>query len=141
MQTSQHRALRRTLPWWAQTFILLVVFMAGCIVGAMLSAKVIHARMNYYRQHAYALSSDILPRLQLRLNLTEEQSGQIRTIIERRHPSMMENRKRSDQAIRNEFRAMEQDIAAVLDDQQKQRWYMIADSVRNRFLPPAPDEQ
>ncbi|MBM4005828.1 MAG: hypothetical protein FJ295_21505 [Planctomycetes bacterium] len=129
---------RRALPVWAQIGVLLVVFVADGIVGAMIATKIIRSRMEYYREHADALPSDIVPRLQVRLALTDEQTKQVRETIERRHPRLIEQRRQGAQAMLNEFQLMEDEIAGVLDPKQQQQWRTIATSVRHRFLPPAP---
>lgn len=130
--------MRRALSWWGQIIVLLVVFIAGSVVGAMVAAKVIHSQMEYYRHHAEASPQDILPRLQRRLTLTDDQTEKVREIISRRHPVMIESRRREAQTMLNEFRSMEGEIGKVLDANQQTLWHDIATSVRNRFLPPAP---
>lgn len=129
---------RRALPWWVQLGVLFVVFGSGGVVGAMIATQVIHARMEYYREHADALPTDIVPRLQMRLALTDEQTEKVRVIIANRHPRMIEKRRQGAQAMLDEFRTMEYEITGVLDPEQNERWRSIAQSVRQRFLPPAP---
>ena len=133
VEASRHR---RALPRWVQLGVLLVVFVSGGVVGAMIATKVIHSRMDYYREHADALPADIVPRLQLRLGLTDKQTEKVQAIIANRHPRMVDNRRQGAQAMLNEFQLMEDEIAAVLDPVQEDRWRAIAQSVRQRFLPP-----
>ena len=133
-------ACRRALPRWAQLTILLVVFASGVVVGAMTTSKIIHARLDGYRQRAAVFPRDIVPRLQMQMQLSDSQTKQIYEILERRHPRMVASRRSGAQAMLNEFDAMEQEIAGVLDDRQKDRWRTIADFVRRNFLPPAPGE-
>lgn len=135
---AETRRQRRALPRWVQVGVLLVVFVSGGVVGAMIATRVIHSRMDYYREHAEALPADIVPRLQLRLALTDEQTEKVRAIIANRHPRMIENRRQGAQAMLYEFEMMENEIAAVLDPEQEERWHAIAQSVRQRFLPPVP---
>lgn len=132
---------RRALPRWVQLGVLLVVFVSGGVVGAMIATKVIHSRMDYYREHADALPADIVPRLKMRLALTDEQTERVRAIIANRHPRMIENRRQGAQTMLNEFQMMENEIAGVLDPEQEQRWRSIAQSVRQRFLPPVPPNE
>ena len=88
------------------------------------------------RPTAHALPNAIVPRLQLRLGLSDEQTDQVREIVERRHPRMIESRTLGAQAMLDEFDAMQREISAVLDENQKRTWRATADSVRRRFLPP-----
>lgn len=129
---------RRALPRFVQLGLLLVVFMAGGVVGAMIATNVIHSRMMYYREHAEALPADIVPRLQRRLALTHEQTDHVKQIIATRHPRMLEDRRQGAEAMLHEFQLMEEEIAEVLNPEQEQRWHTIARSVRQRFLPTAP---
>ncbi len=137
--TEKRRALppRRPLPAWVQSAILLLVFCAGGIAGAMLATEMIHSRMEYYREHETALPNDIVPRLQFRLQLSDEQTEEVRRIIELRHPRMMRERNESARGMLLEFEAMQREVAAVLDAEQAAAWSEIANSVRRRFLPPA----
>ncbi|MCA9171725.1 MAG: hypothetical protein KDB23_28855 [Planctomycetales bacterium] len=121
--------------------VLLVVFVSGGVVGAMIATKVIHSRMDYYREHAEALPADIVPRLQMRLALTDEQTEKVSAIIGNRHPRMIDNRRQGAQALLSEFQFMEDEIAGVLDPVQEERWRTIAQSVRKRFLPPLPENE
>lgn len=132
---------RLALPRWAQLVVLLVVFVSGGVVGAMIATKVIHLRMDYYREHADALPADVVPRLQMRLALDDTQTEKVKAIIADRHPRMIANRRRGAQAMLNEFQLMEEEIAGVLDPVQEERWRIISQSVRQRFLPPVPAEE
>jgi len=98
---------RRALPWWSQIFILLVVFIAGGVVGSVMATKTIHERMDFYRRHADALPKMIVLRLKKRLDLSDAQTRQVREIVERRHPRIIEKRAEVAQAMLDEFDAME----------------------------------
>lgn len=130
--------IRRALPRWIQIGVLLLVFVAGGIVGAMVATKALHARLEYYRQNEDALVNDIIPRLRAGLALTEEQSSQFEEIIERRHPRMLDVRRKGAIEMLAEFQAMEDEVAGVLDPKQRESWRKIAESVRNRFIAVGP---
>lgn len=138
MPKSERKTVRSALPWWLQITVWLVVFTAGGVSGAMVASQLIYSRLQYYNEHAGELPNDILPGLQRRLGLSESQAERVRGVIERRHPRMLEHRHKGAQAMLDEFNAMEQEIADVLDEGQKTDWHATADSVRRRFLPPAP---
>ena len=130
--------IRRALPRWIQIGVLLLVFVAGGIVGAMFATKALHARLEYYRQNEDALVKDIIPRLRTLLNLTGEQTLQFEEIIERRHPRMLDVRRKGANEMLAEFQAMEDDVAEVLNPKQRESWRKIAESVRNRFIAVSP---
>ena len=134
---SSAMTVRRSLPRWAQVAILIAVFVSGGVAGAMITAKVIHARMETYRQQAPLFSEDIVNRLRIRLALSEDQETRVRTIIERHHPEMIEYRNEGSQQLHAEFDAMVTEIASELNELQARRWKDIAEYVRNTFLPPS----
>ena len=132
--------IRQAQPWWIQLIVLLVVFVAGGVVGGMIAMKSVHSRMAYLRKNPDALPTIVVPRLQHILALTEEQSAQVREIMSRRHPRIIEHSHQGIEGMHSEFDAMEEEIAAVLDEDQASKWRVVAEGVRSRFLPRATDE-
>ncbi len=126
---------RRAQPRWIQISVLLVVFVAGGLVGAMVAMKSVHSRMEYLRKNPDALPAVVVPRLQRILGLSDEQSQQLREIIGRRHPRITKFREQGMDGMHAEFDAMEEEIAAILDAEQAAKWRAVADNVRSRFLP------
>lgn len=126
---------RTTMSRWVQCGVLLLVFAAGGIVGAMVAAKTIHSRMNYYREHPEALPAAIVPKLKHELGLNDEQVVTVRGIVTLRHSKIAEYQQQSAQAIHNEFKLMEDEVAEVLDEKQKALWRELTNSVRERYLP------
>lgn len=130
------KSYRRALPWWMQITVLLVVFIAGGVAGSMITTRVIHSRMEHYRQQAPIFSDDIVMRLRIRLSLSDEQVIGVRKIIESRHSRMIEFRNEGSHKMHAEFDAMIKEVAGVLDEGQAQRWRGIADHVKRTYLPP-----
>jgi len=132
---SRAKKIRQALPWWLQVVVLLVVFTAGGVTGSMITSRVIHSRMESYRQHAPIFSEDIVARLRLRLGLSDEQTAKVKEIIQRRHSKMIAYRNEGSQKMHSEFDAMVDEIASVLDEQQAERWRAISNHVRVTYLP------
>ncbi len=130
---------RRALPRWIQLLVLLVVFIAGGVAGSMVTTKVIHTRMEGYRQQAPIFSEDIVMRLRMRLGLTDEQADQVQEIIERHHSKLVAYRNDGSQMMHTEFDAMVDEVETVLTDPQVQRWRGIASHVRRTYLPAQAD--
>ena len=131
----QSQGYRRALPWWLQITVLLVVFLAGGVAGSMITTRVIHSRMEQYRQQAPIFSEDIVMRLRFRLQLSDEQAEEVRTIIENRHSRMIEYRNEGSQKMHTEFDAMVDEVAGVLDELQAERWRGISGHVKRTYLP------
>ena len=130
---------RRALPVWVQAVVLLGVFVSGIGVGSVAASRYMLFRMQRYRAHPEVLPIEITDALTRRLKLTEEQSEEILNVITHRHGRIEEVRQSSSPEIHSEFDLLENEVAAVLNDKQKQRWLATAKWVRNTFLPVNPN--
>ncbi|MEM9366840.1 MAG: hypothetical protein AAGD07_12675 [Planctomycetota bacterium] len=132
---------RRALPAWIQAVVLLVVFGAGIGVGVVATSRYIFARMQHYRAHPEVLPAEIAATLTSRLALTDGQSAAVFAVISKRHARIESARQASSPEIHSEFNLLEEEVNALLNNQQKQRWLETADWVRRSFLPLNPDTQ
>lgn len=130
---------RRALPVWVQVIVLLLVFASGIGVGVVGASRFVLTRMQYYRAHPEVLPAEITRTLTSRLRLSEDQSKEILAVIQRRHARIEEARQASSPKIHSEFDLLEEEVAAVLTNKQKQRWLATADWVRKSFLPLDPE--
>lgn len=130
---------RRALPVWIQAVVLLVVFGSGIGVGSVVASRYMLSRMQHYRAHPEVLPVEITDTLTSRLKLTSEQSEEILSVITHRHGRIEEVRQASSPEIHSEFDLLEKEVAAVLNEKQKQRWLSTAEWVRKSFLPMNPD--
>ena len=116
--------------------MLLVVFIAGGLLGATFAAKSIHSRMQQFRRNPEVLRGKITARLQRNLKLTREQKEQVREIFERRHSNMVALHRQAGAEARIEFNTMEREIGAILNEDQAHEWRKLAERVRGRYLLP-----
>ena len=126
---------RKSLPVWMQVVVLLVVFASGIGVGALSATRYVIGRVQHYRTHPEVLPEEITQSLTRRLRLTAEQQSEVLKIISHRHARIEEVRQASAPEIHSEFDRMEQEVAAVLEERQKEQWLATAEWVRNSFLP------
>ncbi|HBE68028.1 MAG TPA: hypothetical protein DDW52_07745 [Planctomycetaceae bacterium] len=137
--TTKPRRLRKALPVWVQGMVLLVVFASGIGVGAVGASRYVLTRMQHYRAHPEVLPAEITDTLTSRLGLTDDQSKAVLAVITKRHGRIEEVRQSSSPEIHEEFDLLEEEVAELLNDPQKQRWLATADWVRKSFLPLNPD--
>ncbi|MEM7477845.1 MAG: hypothetical protein AAF483_22900 [Planctomycetota bacterium] len=130
---------RRALPVGVQAIVLLIVFAGGIGVGAVGASRYILTRMQHYRANPDVLPAEITDTLTSRLGLTEDQSKAVLAVITNRHGRIEEVRQASSPEIHAEFDLLEDDVAALLNETQKQRWLSTAEWVRKSFLPINPD--
>lgn len=130
------RRWRRALPRWAQLLVLTGVFVAGGLVGAILSVRAIHARIVHYREHPEELPEEVVSALSRRLDLDAKQESRVLAIFRRRHTRIVELQGQVAGDIHAEFDALESEIAALLDARHAARWRETAAIVRRVYLPP-----
>lgn len=137
--TRQFTRWRKALPVWVHGIVLLVVFVSGIGVGAVSASRYMLARMQRYRAHPEVLPGEITNSLAHRLSLTGEQSEAILKVVTLRHGRIEEIRQSSAPDIHSEFDLLEQEVADVLNDDQKQAWLDTSEWVRKSFLPLNPN--
>ncbi|MEM7559306.1 MAG: hypothetical protein AAF394_09290 [Planctomycetota bacterium] len=137
--SSRKMRWRRALPVWVQVTVLLLVFLGGVGVGAVGASRYVLTRMQHYRTHPEVLPAEITDTLTSRLRLTEEQSQKVLAVISKRHGRIEQIRQTSSPEIHSEFDLLEKEVAAVLNETQRQRWLATADWVRKSFLPLNPE--
>lgn len=136
---AESKRWRKALPFWIQAIVLTVVFGGGVGVGAVGASRYMLSRMQHYRAHPEDLPAEIASTLDGRLGLTVTQSEEVLAVITHRHGRIEDMRQQSAPGIHSEFDAMENEVAAVLDEQQERQWREIADWVRRSFLPSNPN--
>ncbi|MEZ6116508.1 MAG: hypothetical protein R3C28_08035 [Pirellulaceae bacterium] len=126
---------RRAFPIWLHFALMLVVFVAGAVSGAMFATNQMRLRMERFRHEPTELVQHILPRLQNNLDLTASQSAAISAVIQEYHPRIVKCRQQSIVDMHHQFDEMESQVAALLNADQRPRWERTANNVRSRFLP------
>jgi hypothetical protein len=116
----------------------LVVFLGGAACGAAVASVMIARSIHHVIHHPEEAAAHISARLSQRLNLTDEQSEQVRQIISRRQDALMDIRRDIQPRIEVELSALEEEIAGVLSDEQREKWHALADDFRGHWLLPGP---
>lgn len=115
----------------------LLLFVCGCLVGGIVMTKANVSRLESFqrngieRQHAFG-------RLKHALDLNAEQAKQVQAIINTGLKDLREIRRSVDPQIVSVLQRIRTDVAAVLDEHQKQLWEKRFDAMRDRWLPPLP---
>lgn len=129
---------RRALPAWVQVCVLLLVFASGIGVGAVGASQFMLSRMQHYRENPEVFPDELSAKLQSRMNMSDDQTSKVRAIVTLRHGNITSLRDASAPGILQEFSLMEQEIADLLDPNQREQWHETADWVRKTFLPTDP---
>jgi hypothetical protein len=116
-----------------------VIFLGGAACGAAVATVAFKRAMHHAIQNPHDMSAHITGRLADMLDLTDEQAEQVREIILRRHNGLIDIRRDIQPRLEAELAALEAEIAAVLNEDQRTKWHAHAASVRAHWLPPIPE--
>jgi uncharacterized protein (DUF2384 family) len=85
-----------------------------------------------------AVPDRVLPRLKVVLNLSDEQSHRVESIVRQRYAAMDAYRLESHTRMQVEFRAMQSEVSDVLTPDQQSRWKSLSDYISRKFLRASP---
>ncbi len=124
---------------WQRVLMVVLIFLGGAACGAAIATMTLTHMAHHAIQNPQAISAHITGRLADLLDLTDEQSDQVREIILRRHDALIDIRRDIQPRLEVELSVLEEEIAGVLNEQQRAKWHAHAASVRAHWLPPIPE--
>ncbi len=127
---------RRT---WRHLGMVLLIFLGGAACGAAAATFVLKRALHHAMQNPSAMSTHITGRLAAMLDLTDEQAKQVREIILRHHDGLIDIRRDIQPRLEAELGVLEEEIAALLSEEQRARWHAHAAAMRAHWLPPIPE--
>ena len=112
-----------------------LLFGLGISIGIRIGSTT--ARQDLVESLRPTLSIDqrVLSRLTQVLRLTDSQTAPVGEIVRRYHDRVAELRAQTLPQMTSEFDLMQRDVAALLDDSQRERWQQQSEFIRRRFLP------
>lgn len=116
----QPRRLRRRR--WIMAGIFALVFLAGMVAGSAVATRVITDQFRLRPRDPHAIPQRITRRMQRKLNLSDEQSRQIQTILTNRLDSLLAMHHGLKPQIKSEIQRTENEVAQVLTPSQAQKW-------------------
>lgn len=130
------RLPQRRLPQrrWLTLAMIATVFISGAVIGSGSTMIVVNRRVEEASsRHWNAVCERMLPALRSELELTDDQYADVEQIIRRHLAKLNEIRDEVIRpAIREEFAQMEQQVSAVLDERQNDRWLAWLEERRQR---------
>ncbi len=121
---------------WVSVLLGLVIFASGVIVGGGATiVGIVHLR---YKgpPSPEKVSTWITCRLCRELKLNDEQTEQVKNILQQRITSLQAIRYRVQPEIDVQLDALEEQIGDVLDDRQREKWRKIFAQRRRHWAPP-----
>ncbi len=115
-----------------------MIFIGGGVVGAGLTVAMAVHRMRYALHHPEEVPGRITGRLRHELRLTDEQAGQVLTIITRSQLDVQALRRANQPRIEEIFKQVTTQIRAVLTPEQANQWDWMAAEFHADWMPPPP---
>jgi flagellar basal body-associated protein FliL len=126
---------------WLTILLSLVIFVAGMVSGAALTVHYAVSRLQFAIHHPEVAPARIAATLQRRLNLDDQQTAQVETIVARRQVEIASIRRKFQPEIVHQLDSVRDEIAAVLKEPQREKWTQLFDQFQQRWLPPMPPEK
>ena len=133
-------AVPRWRRWRLHVLLSLVIFASGGAVGVGATLIVLRSRVLYAIHHPREMPVKIAANMRRPLQLSDEQVRQVEQILSQRQQLLQDIRRRVQPEVEAELDRVEQQVAEVLDNQQRERWHEHFTRLRGIWLPPLPTE-
>jgi NADH dehydrogenase/NADH:ubiquinone oxidoreductase subunit G len=121
---------------WLSIVLTLVVFISGFVLGAGTVAISIRNQALFALHHPEQEPARIAARLRRSLRLSDEQTQRVQQILEDRQAALESIRRDVQPRVVAELDLVEQQIAAVLDERQREQWEKSFRQLRETWIPP-----
>jgi hypothetical protein len=125
---------------WLSMLLTLVVFVSGFVLGAGTATLVIRNQVLSAIHHPERSPAWIAAKLRRSFHLSAEQTQQVEEILQARQAALQAIRCEVQPRVVAELDLAEQEIAAVLDQQQRAQWHKAFQQLRETWIPPLRDE-
>ncbi|MFN9940993.1 MAG: hypothetical protein ACK56I_16095, partial [bacterium] len=120
---------------WSRIFTLSIIFISGGIVGFAAGGYWMRDRMNFMIRHPQQVMEKLFPQLQSELGLNDEQARKVEEIMRQRYASMESVRAEFVPKQMAEFEVLRNEVAKILNQEQKSKWSIIIIRYEKRHMP------
>ncbi len=124
---------------WLRIFTLSIIFISGGIVGFAVGGYWMRDRMNFMIRHPQQVMEKLFPQLQSELGLNDEQARKVEEIMRQRYASMESVRAEFVPKQMAEFEVLNNEVAQILNPEQKSKWSKIVRGAEKRHMPVSPE--
>ena len=96
-------------------------------------------RMNFMIRHPQQVMDRLFPQLQSELGLNDEQARKVEEIMRQRYASMESVRAEFVPKQMAEFEVLSNEVAQILNPEQKSKWSIIISRAEKRHMPVSPE--
>ena len=126
---------------WSRIFTLSIIFISGGIVGFAAGGYWMRDRMNFMIRHPQQVMEKLFPQLQSELGLNDEQARKVEEIMRQRYASMESVRAEFFPKQMAEFEVLNNEVAQILNPEQKSKWSKIVRGAEKRHMPVSPENR
>ena len=124
--------------WWLSVVLGLVIFVSGAVVGGGVTLLVAVNQVREMVMHPEKAPGRIVARLRSRLNLNDEQAGQVEQIVKRHQAAIVDIRREVQPQVLRQLDEFEREVGDVLTPDQQKKWHGLLGGLRTRWVPPMP---
>jgi hypothetical protein len=117
-----------------------VIFGSGFFVGTGVTLIAVRNGLLQAIHHPERMPVNVANRLKRPLRLSDQQVREIQAILRQRQQSLEELRGRVQPELMEELDLIEQQIAEVLNEDQRVTWKKMFDRMRRVWVPPLPPQ-
>ena len=123
---------------WLRLLLYLVIFISGGIVGTGITLMVIRKSALFAVHHPDEMPAIIADRMTRVLDLDDDQKCQILDILRERQEALQDIRRQSQPLVEEQLDLLEEQVAAVLDPEQQEKWRSRIKHIRRTWIPLPP---
>lgn len=128
------RPRRRPHRLWS-VLIGAAILICGMIIGACLTLVVVRNRVIDLIHHPQKRTAAMVRRLDRALDLSQEQRGEVREVLRKHRAEFNEIRREVGPRVKRQIEALDRDVSAVLDPEQKRKWDRLLNRLRRLWMP------
>ncbi len=124
---------------WGRYVVWVFLFATGVFSGAMGAVIVLNDRMDDKIRHPDRWSRDMVASMKSELDLTDEQTDQVKEIVRQHHEEIGKIWAEMGPRFRDALKTMGKQVDSVLTPEQQQKWHDWLETRRRRVCPNSGD--
>jgi len=129
---NRRRGEQGLLPPYVEAALFLL---CGMIIGGGVTVLLMNRSMQQMVTQPSQLQNTMLSRMESRLELTESQKKDATAIIEKHFESLETIRRETQPRVKRTMDAMRNELAGILDENQRKIWEERFDAIRGNWVP------
>ena len=121
---------------WKMAFFGLIILIAGLLIGAGSSLLIMGRPPSEQPPGVEFINERTISRLQHELNLTHEQTQQVKVIFDKHLQALHQIRQQARPQIAARMNQLHTEVMAILDEQQQELWTQNIQRLTERFIHP-----